>query len=134
MENYNKKPVGALFLPVFAQICLPYVLCRLSPLAIALQTSSSTMSLLRFWFRKCLNADKLSGVLNMVGHNCWYVTARFTSSLSAPPYQLLHFNASFTCFGNHDCDLAVREQAKSKVWSKNQLLSMPVGIKIIIPV
>ena len=38
----------------------------------------------------------------------------FSSSLSAPLYQLLHFAPVCRCFGYHHCDLTVREQANSK--------------------
>lgn len=36
----------------------------------------------------------------------------FTSSLSNSAVSVATFYASFRCFGNHRCGLAVREQAK----------------------
>ena len=128
----NKRPEGALFPPAFVQICLPYVLCRLSPFAIALQTSLYTKSLLRFWFRTCLRADNPQGVLNMVGHNYWYATVGFYLFSECSSISVATFIRRFYVLWHHDCVLTVREQAKSKAWSKDQLLSMPVGIKSII--
>ena len=41
----------------------------------------------------------------------------FTSSLRNSAVSVAAFRASFRCFGDHRCGLAVREQAKSKVVS-----------------
>lgn len=62
-----------------------------------------------------------------------YQPCVFSSSLSAPPYQLLHFAPVLSALANHYCVHTEREQAKSKVWSWiDQLLSMPIGIGNII--
>nr|DAH72620.1 MAG TPA: hypothetical protein [Caudoviricetes sp.] len=38
-NHKNRKTAGALFLPLFSQICLPYAPCRLSPPVIEPQAS-----------------------------------------------------------------------------------------------
>ena len=112
---HNKRPAGALFPPAFAQICLPYMSCRFSPPVIAPQASSDTKSLLRFWFRNCLNADKLPGALNTVVHGYGMHPWVFTSSLSNSAVLVATFYASFTCFGDHE--LRPRSKGAGKVKS-----------------
>ena len=58
-----------------------------------------TKPLLRFWFRKCLKADKLSGVLDTVGHFVGCQPWGFTSSPRNSAVLVTTFCASFRCFG-----------------------------------
>lgn len=115
------KPVRVLSSPASSKFVYPLPLAGFRRLQQHYRLLREPYHFRSFGSAQGLLAGKQSGVPNTVGYDCWHITVSLTSSLSAPPYWLLHL-ASLTRFGTAVATRQEGSRQSQKVGQENHLL------------